>query len=78
MQRVAVTYNTWMNKGDVIGYVNNTGDSDGNHLHLGIRYKDSACVVGGDFYEGYCGLSYISDFYWNNETWSFFIWQEIK
>lgn len=52
MQSAIVEYNTWVNKGDIIGYVNNTGASDGNHLHLGIRYKDSAFVTGGDFYEG--------------------------
>lgn len=53
MQQAAVANNTWVNKGDVIGYVNNTGTSTGNHLHLGIRYNDRAFVTGGGFYEGY-------------------------
>lgn len=39
-------------KGQLIGYVNNTGDSQGNHLHIGIRYKNTAFSTGGDFYEG--------------------------
>jgi murein DD-endopeptidase MepM/ murein hydrolase activator NlpD len=31
---------TWVNKGDVIGYVGHTGRSRGDHLHFEIRYKN--------------------------------------
>ena len=33
-------------------YVGSTGDSTGNHLHLGTRYSNAQFTVGGDFYEG--------------------------
>lgn len=52
MQRAAVSPGAIVGKGQVIGHVNNTGDSRGNHLHLGIRYKTSPFATGGDFYEG--------------------------
>ncbi|MBY0384268.1 M23 family metallopeptidase [bacterium] len=31
---------TWVNKGDVVGYVGHTGRSRGDHLHFEIRYKN--------------------------------------
>ncbi len=42
----------FVKRGTIIGYVNNTGDSFGNHLHLGTRYNTVPFVVGGGFYEG--------------------------
>lgn len=36
MSSVAVSAGQWVNKGDVIGYVGNTGYSFGNHLHFEI------------------------------------------
>ena len=52
MNQAAVSSNTQVTKGTIIGYVNNTGSSQGNHLHLGIRYKNDPFTVGGSFYEG--------------------------
>lgn len=52
MHSAVVTAGSSVNKGEVIGYVNNTGVSDGNHLHLGVRYKETAFTTGGNFYEG--------------------------
>ena len=31
---------TWVNKGDIVGYVGHTGRSRGDHLHFEIRYKN--------------------------------------
>lgn len=39
MSSVAVTEGQWVNQGDVIGYVGNTGYSFGNHLHFEV-YQD--------------------------------------
>lgn len=36
MSSVAVSAGQWVNKGDVIGYVGNTGYSFGNHLHFEV------------------------------------------
>ncbi len=47
-----VTVGSFIRKGSIIGYVNNTGDSYGNHLHLGTRYSTSPFTVNGSFYEG--------------------------
>lgn len=52
MQRAVVRPGERVEKGQLIGYVNNTGDSQGNHLHLGIRYKNTPFTQGGGFYEG--------------------------
>lgn len=41
--------------GDVVGYMGNTGDSYGEHLHFSIRYKtgaQGAFTVGGQYFEG--------------------------
>lgn len=43
MSSVAVSAGQWVNKGDVIGYVGNTGYSFGNHLHFEV-YKDGTRV----------------------------------
>lgn len=36
MSSVAVYEGQWVNKGDIIGYVGNTGNSFGNHLHFEV------------------------------------------
>ena len=52
IQTASVKEGDSVKKGDVIGYVGSTGDSTGNHLHLGTRYSNAQFTVGGDFYEG--------------------------
>ncbi len=47
-----VSVGSFVKKGTIIGYVNNTGDSYGNHLHLGTRYNTVPFTVSGGFYEG--------------------------
>ena len=47
-----VTLGQHVKAGETIGYVGNTGDSYGNHLHLGIRCSDTPFTVNGNFYEG--------------------------
>ena len=48
MSEVAVSSGQWVNKGDIIGYVGNTGYSFGNHLHFEI-YEGSTRVDPQDF-----------------------------
>ena len=43
MSEVAVESGQWVNKGEVIGYVGNTGYSFGNHLHFEV-YEDGRRV----------------------------------
>lgn len=42
MSKFSVKEGVWVNKGDVIGYVGNTGRSRGHHLHFEVRYKNRA------------------------------------
>ena len=48
MSEVSVSSGQWVNKGDIIGYVGNTGYSFGNHLHFEI-YEGSTRVDPQDF-----------------------------
>ena len=48
MSEVTVSSGQWVNKGEVIGYVGNTGYSFGNHLHFEI-YEGSTRVDPQDF-----------------------------
>ncbi len=48
MSEVAVSSGQWVEKGQVIGYVGNTGYSFGNHLHFEI-YQDGSRVDPGQF-----------------------------
>ena len=36
MSRIAARQGTYVNQGDIIGYVGSTGNSTGNHLHLEV------------------------------------------
>ncbi len=40
LSRFAVESGDYVNKGDIIGYVGNTGRSTGSHLHYEVRYLD--------------------------------------
>jgi murein DD-endopeptidase MepM/ murein hydrolase activator NlpD len=48
MSEVAVSSGQWVEKGQIIGYVGNTGYSFGNHLHFEI-YQDGSRVDPGQF-----------------------------
>ena len=48
MSEVAVSSGQWVEKGQVIGYVGNTGYSFGNHLHFEV-YQDGTRVDPGQF-----------------------------
>jgi len=41
LQKFNVTENQSVKKGDVIGYVGNTGASLGSHLHYEVHYKEA-------------------------------------
>lgn len=40
LSQYAVNEGQWIKKGDLIGYVGNTGRSRGAHLHFEVRYKN--------------------------------------
>ena len=42
MSKLAVEYGAEVKRGDVVGYLGNTGRSSGPHLHYGIYYKGTA------------------------------------
>jgi murein DD-endopeptidase MepM/ murein hydrolase activator NlpD len=42
MHAITTREGTKINRGDIIGYVGNTGKSTGPHLHYEVRYKDQA------------------------------------
>ncbi|NEP63326.1 MAG: M23 family metallopeptidase, partial [Symploca sp. SIO2G7] len=42
MSKLAVESGTEIKRGDIVGYLGNTGRSSGPHLHYGIYYKGDA------------------------------------